>query len=422
MARFYLIALSFSAIMTFLLLRHAIFPNTTLLMARSTLRQTRLTNPQQTRLSLNSDSTFKISIFSDLHYGEDEFSFGPAADVNSGKVIRHVLDNEKPDFVIMNGDLITGENTYHHNSTLNFDVLVKPLVDGGYRWASTYGNHDSKFNLSREALFEREHRYEGALTQHGPSGTDGVTNYMIPIYPSKSSREGKPVALLYFFDSRGGSQGNNVNNDNIGNWVTEATAAWFTQTSNSAQAKWGVVPSFLFVHIPIYAYSALQSSGSGSKLSSKYFPGLNDDKPLAPQGDSAVGPYSGQDIPFMQAILNTKGLHSIYTGHDHGDSWCGLWPDEAKPHAPSSNSGSEFASNGRPFLCFCKHTGYGGYGNWFRGSRQLQLRFGADGRIKVESWVRMQFGDDHPQVVTRIGLNSTYGKDEYPTEAGGHRH
>ncbi len=48
-----------------------------------------------------------------------------------------VLDAETPDFVVLNGDLITGENTLAFNSTKYLDEIVKPLVKGGYRWAST---------------------------------------------------------------------------------------------------------------------------------------------------------------------------------------------------------------------------------------------------------------------------------------------
>ena len=65
---------------------------------------------------------------------------------------------------MLNGDLITGENAYLENSTVYIDKIVAPLVDRGLTWASTYGNHDSAFNLSREAIFAREHRWPNART------------------------------------------------------------------------------------------------------------------------------------------------------------------------------------------------------------------------------------------------------------------
>ena len=195
-------------------------------------------------LNLADDSTFKISVFSDLHYGENESTFGIPADKNSAALMRQVLSQEQPNFVILNGDLITGENTFAFNSTGYVDQIVAPLVEGGYRWASTYGNHDSKYNLSREALYAQEKKYAGAYTQHGPAGTDGVTNYVLPIFPSATKKSSqRPVALLWFFDSRGGSEYQSLptNVDNIDNYVSNGTVSWY----RSAQAAMQVCRSSL---------------------------------------------------------------------------------------------------------------------------------------------------------------------------------
>lgn len=51
-------------------------------------------------------------------------------------------------------------------------------------------------------------------------------------------------------------------------------------------------------------------------------PGINDDNPLAAQGpsDGSLN-YSGQDKPFMRALVETPGLIAVFSGHDHGDDW-----------------------------------------------------------------------------------------------------
>ena len=191
-------------------------------------------------LNLAEDNSFKISVFSDLHYGENESTFGIPADMNSAALMRQVLSQEQPDFVILNGDLITGENTFAFNSTGYVDEIVAPLVQGDYSWASTYGNHDSKYNLSREALYAEEKKYAGAYTQHGPAGTDGVTNYVLPIYPANTTGSSQtPVALLWFFDSRGGSEYQSLpaNVDNIDNYVSNGTVAWYRSTQASLQVR-----------------------------------------------------------------------------------------------------------------------------------------------------------------------------------------
>jgi hypothetical protein len=59
-------------------------------------------------------------------------------------------------------------------------------------------------------------------------------------------------------------------------------------------------------------------------------------------------------------------------------------------------------------MCYGRHTGYGGYGDWARGGRQILLDrqlLGGD----VRTWVRLEDGS----VSGNVHLNSTYGDDRY---------
>jgi hypothetical protein len=55
----------------------------------------------QPALRLNTNNEFHITIFSDLHYGEEEGGWGIDQDVNSTRVMNDILDYENPDFVII---------------------------------------------------------------------------------------------------------------------------------------------------------------------------------------------------------------------------------------------------------------------------------------------------------------------------------
>ena len=140
-------------------------------------------------LQLAEDGTFHIAAFSDLHFGENESTFGIPADLNSAALMRQILDQEQPNFVVLNGDLITGENTFAFNSTGYVDQIVAPLVDGGYSWASTYGNHDSKYNLSREVrrsdFSERE-----ASSQYTEGSVCKRNDIREFLYPARSGWHG----------------------------------------------------------------------------------------------------------------------------------------------------------------------------------------------------------------------------------------
>lgn len=338
-------------------------------------------------LSITRENTFNIVIFSDLHFGEEEHGWGIDQDINSTRVMNRILKDENPDLVVISGDLITGENTFQENSSAYVDQIVRPMVDTGIPWASTYGNHDSKFNLSREAIFERETGYDLCYTKRMNSSLPGITNYYLLVYGENDV----PAVILWFFDSRGGSsyQHSPPNVDNIPNWVSPKTTFWFTKTHEELRRKHGkTIPSIAFVHIPPHVFLLAQELG----LDPKRFPGLNEDVPVAIQGGGT------EDAAFVAAIKATEGLHSIHVGHDHGDSWCSTWPDKSVDLTA-------------PFLCFAKHTGYGGYGHWGRGARVLGLSFGddGDGEMIVESWVRMEDGN----IISKVSLNDTYGFDGY---------
>jgi hypothetical protein len=147
-----------------------------------------------------------------------------------------ILSVESPQLVILNGDLITGENTYLANSTHYLDVIIEPLIQRGLNWASAYGNHDSDFNLSGQALFERERWYQNSLTQAMVlSPNAGVTNYYLPVFSSDITKP-TPELILWFFDSRGGNyfQERDAEGKEIPqpNWVDESVS-WYMYKSRA---------------------------------------------------------------------------------------------------------------------------------------------------------------------------------------------
>lgn len=274
-------------------------------------------------LHVSRNGTFQISVFEDLHFGEAEDTlWGPQQDVDSIRVMNSVLASETQQLVVLNGDLITGENTYLANSTHYVDQIVQPLVERGLPWASTYGNHDSDFNLSRAGIFKREKRFPGSLTQNMvKSSSAGITNYYLPVYGANTAA---PAFLLWFFDSRGGNyfqQTNPSTGDAVPqpNWVDQSVVNWFSSTRDELARKYGCsVPSVAFVHIPVTAMLAFQDQGVDANKE----PGINDDVPLAAQGSTdgqGTGSghglsYAGQDVPFMKALLETEGLMAVFSG------------------------------------------------------------------------------------------------------------
>lgn len=93
------------------------------------------------QLRFTPKGTFQMTVFNDLHFGEAENTdWGPLQDVDTLLVMKTVLDKESPQLVVINGDFITGENTFKKNSTDYVDEVVSPLVARNLPWASTYGS------------------------------------------------------------------------------------------------------------------------------------------------------------------------------------------------------------------------------------------------------------------------------------------
>ncbi|KAF4857284.1 putative inactive purple acid phosphatase 16 [Colletotrichum siamense] len=375
------------------------------------LLETRQNDKASRPLQFSSDGNFKIAIFEDLHFGENAWSFGPAQDKKTVKVMNDVLDKAKPDFVVLNGDLITGENAFLENASFVLDQIVQPMLDRNLPWSSTYGNHDYQFNLSGSDILAREGKWVNSRTKTMVSGDVGVSNYYLPVYASDCTKDScAPELLLWFFDSRGGfkylqkdSSGNQVGNPN---WVDESVVSWFKSTSSDLVDKHKKnITSLAFVHIPPDASRAVQAKG----IDPAKEPGINQDNPLSRQSEGWCSDgtnkdtcsYGGQEKAFMQAVTATPGMLAVFSGHDHGNSWCYKWSGAV--------NGLSVEGTGVN-LCFGQRSGYGGYGNWIRGSRQLSLTRDNLSKGIVDTSIRLESGD----VVGSVTLNSTYGQDQYP--------
>lgn len=343
----------------------------------------------------------------------DQAGDGPAQDRNSVRVLGAVLDAERPDLVVLNGDLINGDSTYRHNSTHYVDQVVGPIVERQLTWASTYGNHDHQPNINGDDILKRERNFTGCRTQKMVhANSSGTTNYYLPVYAADcsngsedaSASECAPELLLWFFDSRGGFY---YQGGPQPNWVDGSVVSWFNATrANITRAHGGrVIPSLAFVHIPINATGALQSEEG---VDSNYQPGINEEE-VVEQGEGwcadgrqdGTCTYGGQDVPFMRALAATEGLVGLFYGHDHANSWCYKW-DALLPGMTVRGNGIN--------LCYGQHSGYGGYGDWARGGRQILVSLDKLRELSVDTHIRLETGD----VVGAVTLNSTFNKDSYP--------
>ncbi|KAK7267297.1 hypothetical protein RIF29_19966 [Crotalaria pallida] len=85
--------------------------------------------------------------------------------------------------------------------------------------------------------------------------------------------------------------------------------------------------------------------------------------------------------PFTVANRSNDGLArfplmAVFVGHNHGLDWCCPYK--------------------KLWLCYARHTGYGGYGDWPRGARILEI---TQKPFSLRSWIRMEDGTVHSEIV-----------------------
>ncbi|XP_039136837.1 probable inactive purple acid phosphatase 16 [Dioscorea cayenensis subsp. rotundata] len=339
-------------------------------------------------LRFSADSTFKITLFADLHYGEAAWlDWGPEQDRNSSRVLSAVLDSEIPDFVIYLGDVITANNLPVPNASMYWDQAISPTRNRGIPWATLFGNHDDAqfewppewFSASgipqvscppADFSFSGEECYFGGTPRvelmkmeieknklsYSASGPKelwpSVSNYILRVLSAKDGAS--PVVFLYFLDSGGGS---------YPEVISRAQVDWFNHKSKAINPDESV-PEVIFWHIPSTAYekiaprprSAIQRPCVGS---------LNEES-VAPQ-EAEWG--------IIDIFTKRSSAKALFVGHNHGLDWC--CPYE------------------KLWLCFARHSGYGGYGTWPRGARIIEM---TEHPFSLKSWIRMEDNTVHSEV------------------------
>ncbi|KAF7289871.1 Alpha-aminoadipate reductase Lys1p [Mycena indigotica] len=313
------------------------------------------------KLIFDAHGKFKVVSFSDMHMGEGEEvakpqDWGPQQDVNTSIVHANVLDHEKPRYVVFNGDLVTGENTFKENATKYLDIVFAPTVERNIPFSSTHGNHDNADHVNHQEEIEYEQKHYGNTLSYTRSDVGpkpyGSGNYWVPVYGSP--RDVVPAVIMWFFDSRsfvpGDPQGTGSGKvPDAANyyWVDENSVPPYIE--RQMQLMQCVLSGVKF-HLLLYLSTYRRAVQKAQILATLPALGDHDDEPDPASQGFLNGTYTGLDLPFWRALISLNGgpyggrVLGMTSGHDHGESWC----------ARSTTS------SGIP-ICFNGHSGYGGY-------------------------------------------------------------
>lgn len=142
---------------------------------------------QKSALKFNEAGEFKIVQFTDVH-----FKYGnPASDIALER-IDEVLKAERPDLVVLTGDVI-----YAKPADKGMRTVLERVSAHNVPFVVTFGNHDDEQGMTRTQLYDIIHSVPGCLMPE--RGEQASPDYTLTV--QSSDGKGSHAAALYFFDS-----------------------------------------------------------------------------------------------------------------------------------------------------------------------------------------------------------------------------
>jgi 3',5'-cyclic AMP phosphodiesterase CpdA len=298
---------------------------------------------QKKELRFHSNGEFKILQLTDMHY----IAGNPESQM-SKKCYEEMVDAEKPDLVIITGDLIFGKP-----GDKSMREVMKYVSGKGVPFAVTFGNHDHQFGFTNEQLYDIISSTKNNIQPD--RGGRPSPDYALTI---KSSDGTKTAAVVYCIDTHDGADpksGGSVEGENGYAWITSEQISWYKSQSNMFKKENGghAVPSIAFFHIPIPEYhSALEDSNFiGTRREYGGHPKLN----------------SG----FFTAMREQGDIMATFCGHDHDDDYSVYYHDI--------------------LLSYGRYSGCNTVYNHLRnGARVILLK---EGERIFESWIHIRGGE-----------------------------
>ena len=237
-------------------------------------------------LKFNSDGEFKIVQFTDTHINTAE-----KTNLKSLDIIKTVIESEKPDLVVLTGDIITQDGPQE-----GYKLLSEILSSANIPWAVVFGNHESEQKFNRKELAELVEKLPGCLNAD-VGGIAGNSNFILPVL----DRSKKIKALIYCMDSN--SNSNLKPNVEGYGWFDLSQINWYLNNSRTytRSNKGNPLPALAFFHIPLQEYT------QGFNQKDRIVFGVRNEAECSADVNSGM----------FAAMLEGGDVMGTFVGHDH---------------------------------------------------------------------------------------------------------
>ncbi|KAF2751974.1 Metallo-dependent phosphatase [Sporormia fimetaria CBS 119925] len=322
---------------------------------------------------INKDGKFKILQLSDLHLStgvgkcrDPEPNSGHCeADPRTLEFVAKLLDNEKPDFVVLSGDQVNGD-TAPDGQTALFKIAAL-LSEHKTPYAAIFGNHDDEGSLSRAAQISLYESLPYSLATAGPNSIAGIGNYYVEVLAHGNNKHS--ALTLWFLDTH--SYSPDEKHFTGYDWLKDDQIKWFNDEATRLKdlhknyAK--IHLDMAFLHIPLPEYGI-----RGQKVVGNWKEGIT-----APKFNSH----------FKDALVK-QGIRTVSAGHDHVNDYCALSVTEREEP--------------ELWMCYAGGAGFGGYGGYNGYVRRARVWEVDAEQARIVTWKRVESGEVDKRIDEQI--------------------
>lgn len=309
-------------------------------------------------LRFHEDGSFRIVQFTDLH-----FNSHVQESVIALKRIDEVIDAERPDLVVLTGDII-----YSAPAEEALRKVLSTISAHDVHFCLVFGNHDYQFDLTRGELYDIACSYPGCVMPARPKGVDSP-DYTLPIHSHKGT---KVSSVLYCIDSNAhlyDSKGDFTGYD----FIHPEQVEWYRSVSRSYTKLNGgsPIPALAFFHIPLPEFHDAVQSESSTLI------GTRMEAACAPEHNSGM----------FDAIKEMGDVMGVFVGHDHDDDYAVEWQDVLLAYGRFTGGNTE-------------------YNHLSNGGRIIVLK---EGSRSFESYIRLKGG----RIENRFAWPDSFVRDDW---------